>query len=103
MSSSIKRPAPAGFIGGFMALHYQVISDFTLIAGRPSLVGLSLHSTKAACTLFPVFGSLVRFTSNSRIFPTLKLARSYISYLLGRYPNCSIPFPVLDREQPQLF
>ena len=84
-------------------MHYQVISDFILTKGRPSLVSLSLHSTQAACTPWPVHGSLARLTSNSRIFPTLKEAYLYITYLLGRYPNSPIPFPVLDKGQPELF
>jgi len=85
-----------------MALRYMVISDFILTNGSPSLVGLSLHSTKAACTLFPLSGSVVRFSSNKRIFKTKKEAKHYISYLLGLYKNSLIPFPVLDKEQPEL-
>jgi len=79
-----------------MALHYQVIADFSWSNGRPSLVGLSLNSTKAACTLWPVPGSLVRFASNSRIFHTLKEAHAYISYLMGLYPDSPALFPELD-------
>ena len=86
-----------------MALHYQVTADFSFSKGRPSLAGLSIHSTKAACTLWLVPGSLVRFASNSRIFHTLKEAHSYISYLMGRYPNSPVPFPVLDKGQSDLF
>jgi hypothetical protein len=86
-----------------MSLHYQVISDFTFENGRPSLVGLSFYSTSAACTMWPVFGSLVRFASNSRIFHTLKEAQSYIIYLMELYPESSVPFPVLNKGQPELF
>jgi hypothetical protein len=86
-----------------LARHYQVIADFFLSSGRPSLVGLSLHSTLAACTLWPAPGSLVRFASNSHIFPTLKQAHSYITYLMGLYPESLVPFPVLDKGQPELF
>jgi hypothetical protein len=86
-----------------MSLHYAVISDFSLSHGRPSLVSLSLHSTKEACTLWPLPGSMVRLLSNKHIFPTLKLAHSYIAYLKSRYPNSPVPFPVLDKGQPELF
>ena len=86
-----------------MALHFKVIADFSLSNGRPSLVGLSLHSTKAACTQWPLPGSLVAFASNMHIFPTLKEAHSYISYIMGRYPQCPVPFPVLDKGQNDLF
>jgi hypothetical protein len=99
------RRRKCGFIsvGGAMSLHYQVIADFSLIKGRPSLIALSLHSTSAACTLWPVPGSFVKYTSLSRIFHTLKAAHSYISYLMGLYSNSSVPFPVLDKGQKDLF
>jgi len=86
-----------------MAQNYMVISDFAFTKGCPSLVSLSLYSTKEACSLFPLPGSVVRFASNKRIFSTQKEAKDYISYLLGVYPNSPIPFPVLDKEQPKLF
>jgi hypothetical protein len=86
-----------------MALHYQVIADFKLSSRRPSLVSLSLHSTQAACTSLPILGSLVKFTCISRIFHTQKEAKDYISYLLGRYPNSPATFPVLDKDQKELF
>jgi hypothetical protein len=86
-----------------MALHYTVISDFTLSNGRPSLVGLSLHSTSEACTLWSLSGSLVRLASNKRIFSTLKEAKHYITCLKGRNPESPVPFPVLDKGQPELF
>ena len=86
-----------------MALHFQVIADFNLTNGRPSLVGLSLNSTSAACTLYPLPGSLVRFASNKHIFKTLKEAKSYISYLLRVYPNSPAPPPVLVGGQQELF
>ena len=86
-----------------MALHYQVIADFNLSDGRPSLIGLSLHSTLAACTKWPVPGSYTRFASNLRIFHTLKEAHSYVSYLIGIYPDSTVTLPILDKEQPELF
>jgi len=86
-----------------MALHYQVTADFSFSNSRPSLVGLFLYSTSAACTLWPVPGSLVRFTSNSRIFHTLKEAHLYIIYLMGLYKDSPVPFPVLDKGQKDLF
>ena len=86
-----------------MALHYQVTAEFCFSSGRPSLAGLSLHSTQAACTLWPVPGSIVKLASISRIFPTLKEAHSYITYLLGLYSNSPVPFPVLDKGQQELF
>jgi len=86
-----------------MAWRYQVTADFSFSGCRPLLAGLSLHSTKAACNQWPVPGSLVRFASNARTFPTLKLAHSYISYIMGRYSQCPVPFPVLDKGQQELF
>jgi hypothetical protein len=86
-----------------MSLHFAVISDLSFSGCRPSLTGLSLYSTKEACTLWPIPGSLVRLLSNKHIFPTLKLAHSYIAYFKGRYPNSPVPFPVLDKGQPELF
>jgi hypothetical protein len=81
----------------------MVIADYTPSRGRPSLAGLSLHSTTETCTLWPVSGSLLKLTCNKRVFSTLKEARSYISYLKKRNPSSLVPFPVLDREQPNLF
>jgi len=86
-----------------MALHYQVTADFSLSNDRSSLAGLSLHSTKVACTQWPVPSSQVRFASNMRIFSTLKEAHSYITYLKGHYPDSPVPFPVLDKGQNDLF
>jgi hypothetical protein len=86
-----------------MALRFQVIADFSFSGCRPLLVSLSLHSTRAACTSWPVPVSLFRLTSISRIFHTLKEAQSYTSYLIGRYPQRSVPFPVLDKRQNLLF
>jgi hypothetical protein len=86
-----------------MVKNFQVIADFKFSGCRPMLVGLSLHSTSAACTTIPAPASLSRFTSISRIFKTLREAKSYINHLQGRYPNCPISFPVLDKEQNLLF
>ena len=83
--------------------HFMVIADYTLTRGRPSLVGLSLHSTKEACTLWPVSGSLVKSTCSKWVFSTLKEARSYIGYLKGRHPTSTVPFPVLDMGQPDFY
>jgi hypothetical protein len=81
----------------------MVIADYAPSRGRPSLIGLSLHSTKEACTLWPVSGSLLKLTCNKRVFSTLKEACSYISYLKKRNPSNLVPFPVLDRGQQDLF
>jgi hypothetical protein len=86
-----------------MASNFQVIADFKFSGCRPLLVGLSLHSTSAACNSWPVPASLHRFTSISRIFKTLREAKSYINHLKERYPKCPVPFPVLDKEQNLLF
>jgi hypothetical protein len=83
--------------------HYAVIADFTFSGCRPSLRGLSLHSTKEGCTLWPVSGSMVGFSCNKQVFHTLVQARSYITYLLARHPGSNVPFPVLDNGQPDLF
>jgi hypothetical protein len=81
----------------------MVIADYTLTRGHPNLVGLSLHSTKEACTRWPVPGSLVKSTCNKWVFSTLKEAQSYISYLKERHPTSTVPYPVLDKGQPELF
>ena len=86
-----------------MSLHYAVISDFSFSGCRPSLIGLSFHTTKKACTKWPVPGSKVKLLCNKRIFPTQEEALSYIAYLYKRYPNSSVPFPVLDKGQLKLF
>jgi hypothetical protein len=88
---------------GSGSLHFAVISDYSFSGCRPSLSGLSLYSTYEACTSWPVSGSLVKIACNKQVFPTLKEAQSYITYLKGRYPASLVPFPVLDKGQPDLF
>jgi hypothetical protein len=86
-----------------MALHFAVIADFSLSRGHPSLVGLEFYSTKEACTLWPVRGSLLKFSCNKHVFHTVKEAHSYIAHLKKTYPNSPVPFPVLDSGQQELF
>lgn len=85
------------------SLHFMVIADYTLTRGRPSLVGLSLHSTKESCTPWPVSGSQFKSTCNKWVFSTLKEARSYIGYLKERHPTSTVLFPVLDKGQQDFF
>jgi len=86
-----------------MALHYQVISEFSLSRGKPSLVSISIFSTRAACTSLPFWPYPNTYLTISHIFPTLQLAHSYIAYLQGVYPHSPIPPPVLDSGQKELF
>lgn len=87
----------------FMALHFQVIADFSLTQGKPSLVSISIYSTQAACTLFPIYPNPATYLTISRIFPTLQLANSYITCLQGVYPHSPIMPPILDSGQLELF
>ena len=86
-----------------MSLHYQVISEFSLSQGKPSLVSISLFSTRAACSPLPFLPYEKTYLTISRIFPTLHLAHSYIAYLQGVYKRNPIPPPVLDGGQLELF
>ena len=85
-----------------MALHFQVISEFSLTKGKPSLVSTSIYSTHSACTSFPFSPTGCSFLIHSYIFPTLHLARSYIAHLY-RVHKKPIPPLVLDGGQHDLF
>jgi len=86
--------------GGVMR-YYQVFATFTLSGGRPSLSGLSLHSTTE---YYPfMVGSYSSLLSHSRYFHTQKEANNYIDYLFSKFPNCGIPRPALDPQQLLLF
>jgi hypothetical protein len=86
-----------------MSLHFQVYADFSLTMGKPQLVNLSISSTHAACSHFPFCPLDYSYLTISRIFPTLKIAHSYIAYLQGIYPQNPAPPPVLDSGQIELF
>jgi hypothetical protein len=86
-----------------MSLHYQVYADFTLTKGKPQLVGTSISSTRAGCTHLPFYPFDYSYLTISRIFPTLKIAHSYVAYLQGLYPASPAPPPVLDGGQKELF
>jgi len=80
---------------------YQVFATFTLSGGKPSLSGLSLHSTSE---YYPyLVGSPTSLFSHSRYFHTQKEANTYINYLFSRYPNSGLKPPVLDASQLLLF
>ena len=83
-------------------LHYQVYAEFFLTNGKPSLVKLELCSIRAACTAFFVMPLKLSVLKFSRIFPTQKIAYSYISYLQALYKSTA-PLPVLDSNQNELF
>jgi len=85
-----------------MALHFQVYADFTLTQDKPQLVHTAIYSTQAACTSLPFWPNAATFLTISRIFPTLRLAHSYIAYLHRVYPNSPAPPPVLDDGQLEL-
>jgi hypothetical protein len=84
-----------------MSHYYQVCSNFKLTKGKPSLVGLSLHTTSE---YFPfLVGSYASDLSNSRYFHSVHEANQYISYLFTRFPKCGLARPVLDPQQLLLF
>ena len=85
-----------------MALHYQVNTDYKLTHGKPSLIGLSLNSTKSVITTIPVMSDY-SVLKTYRIFRTLKEAQNFITYLRGIYKNYTAPPPVLDSGQKNLF
>jgi hypothetical protein len=86
-----------------MALHYQVITDFSLTNGKPLLVSTAIFSTTAACTQWPIQPKENSYLTTSRIFPTLQMANSYIAYLHRVYLHSPAPPPVLDSGQQELF
>jgi len=86
-----------------MSLHFQVYAEFTLTKGKPQLVSASISSTHAACSPFPFYPSAFSLLTISRIFPSLKNAHTYITYLQGLYPDSPAPSPVLDSGQKELF
>ena len=86
-----------------MSLHFQVYADFSLTQGKPQLVNLSISTTRSGCSRFPFYPSDFSNLTISRIFPTLKIAHSYIAFLQGIYPQSPAPPPVLDSGQKELF
>jgi len=85
----------------FMSSHYQVYVQFSVSSGKPSLIGVSLHSTSQYFP-FLVF-SPTSSPSYSRYFQTVPEAQAYISYLFTRYPQSTAPPPKLDALQLLLF
>jgi len=86
-----------------MSLHFQVYATFTLTKGKPHLVSTAIYSTYAACTTLPIYPNPASYLTISRIFPTLKLAHTYIAYLHGVYPHSPALPPVLDNGQQDFF
>jgi len=96
-------PARMGGVKGvYMALHYQVNTEYKLTHGKPSLIDLSLNSTKSAITTFSVMSDY-SMLKTYRIFRTLNEAQNYIVYLKDVYKNYTYPPPVLDSGQKNLF
>ena len=85
-----------------MATHYQVDTEYKLTHGKPSLIDLSLNSTKSAITTIPVMSGY-SILKTYRIFRTLKEAQNFIAYLKGIYKNYTATLPVLDSGQKILF
>jgi hypothetical protein len=85
-----------------MALHYQVNTDYKLTHGKPSLIDLSLNSTKSAITTIPVMSDF-SMLKTYRIFRTLNEAQNFIVYIKGVYKTYTAPPPVLDSGQKNLF
>jgi len=86
-----------------MSLHFQVYAEFSLTKGKPQLVSTSISSTHAACTTIPICPYYRTYLITSRIFPTMRHAKSYIAYLHGVYKKSPAPPPVLDSGQKDLF
>jgi hypothetical protein len=86
-----------------MATHYQVIAHFKFSGCHPLLVSLTFHTTKAACSKWPVFPPGAKGTAISHIFPTQEKAHTYITRLFTVYPNSTAVYPVLDKGQQDLF
>ena len=86
-----------------MSLHFQVYAEFSLTKGKPQLASTSILSTHAACTSWPVYPYETAYLTISRIFPTMRHAKSYIAYLHGVYKKSTAPPPVLDGGQKDLF
>jgi hypothetical protein len=85
-----------------MSLHYQVNSELKLSHGKPSLINITINSTKSACTILPVHSefSLIK---TYRILHTLKEANLYIEYLKKIYKENTLPPVVLNSGQKDLF
>jgi len=84
-----------------MRVYYQVETGFKLTNSKPSLVSLSLHSTLEYHPL--IFSSYTSRLTHSRYFFSLPEAHGYIKYLYSRFPDCTVPYPVLDAKQLSLF
>ena len=86
-----------------MSLHYQVNTNFKFIKGKISLIGLSIISTKSACTTIPqqLGKSLLK---TYRILPTLEHAQTFIAYLKKVYPQSEhLPVKLFLGVQNELF
>jgi hypothetical protein len=86
-----------------MSIRYQVYADFSLTNGKPQLISTAIFSTHSACSLWPLSPKENSHLTITRIFPTLRNAKSYIAYLHGVYKNSPAPPPVLDSGQQELF
>jgi hypothetical protein len=95
-----RRSSP-GASRGRGSVHYQVIAEIKLTHGKPQLISTSLFTTSAPCTALPIFENSVLI--QSRIFPTLKSANSFIVSLYGAYPHSPAPPPLSDNGQEYLF
>lgn len=90
------------FSGVIMSLHYQVNTEYSLTHGKPSLTGLSINTTKSACTTLPVHSEF-SLLKTFRIFRTLQEAYFYIACLHNVYNQNPAPLPELDSGQKELF
>jgi len=86
-----------------MSLHFQTYAEFALINGKPQLVSTEISSTHAACTSIPFNPYPQKILTLSYIFPTEKMARSYIAHLHKVFPHSPAPPPVFDSGQGFLF
>ena len=86
-----------------MSIKFQVNPKFLLTRGKPSLVNITLTSTKSAVSKVPEYPYFTNGLTIKRIFKTLEEAHDYISYLNRVYKISPVVFPELDCEQLKLF
>ncbi|WP_461257064.1 hypothetical protein [Treponema sp. R80B11-R83G3] len=79
-----RRSSP-GSRRGRGSIHYRAYAEYNLIHGKPQLASTSIFTTKSALTPLPLFENSA--LKQSRIFPTLENAHSYIAYLHVAYKD----------------
>jgi hypothetical protein len=81
--------------------YYQVCASYKFSGCKPKLIGLSLNTSFVYSPY--LVSARTSFLTQSRYFHSMKEANHYIEYLYSRYPDSTVPRPVLDPLQPLLF